>query len=198
MDELERKCLNFAIDLIDKGYPVGNVTVDELESTLHKLEIEKIEKQRVSDATIDYNDEIVSIEPVGDKETIDISVSGDNLFYCRGILTKNSFGLPATADFMAAIYTNEELTALNQYMFKQLKNRYNDVNWNKFFVVGVDRSKMRLYNVEECAQDDIDQLNSNQPVFDNTGYGAREEEDSSMGWVTKKAGRKDFSGLRTS
>jgi len=66
--------------------------------------------------------------------------------------TSESFGLPATADFMFALVTNEELEGLNQILVKQLKNRYSDPNHFKRFVVGVDRSKMRLYDVEETAQ----------------------------------------------
>lgn len=69
--------------------------------------------------------------------------------------TAESFGLPATADFMFALITSEELAALGQLMVKQLKNRYTDVNHNAKFVVGIDRSKFRLYDVEESAQHDI-------------------------------------------
>lgn len=66
--------------------------------------------------------------------------------------TSESFGLPATADFMFALITSEELEKLNHIMVKQLKNRYNDPTLNKRFVVGVDRSKMKLYDVEAAAQ----------------------------------------------
>lgn len=69
--------------------------------------------------------------------------------------TSESFGLPATADFMFALITNEELEGLNQIMVKQLKNRYSDPNHYKRFVVGVDRAKMRLYDAEESAQSGI-------------------------------------------
>jgi archaellum biogenesis ATPase FlaH len=69
--------------------------------------------------------------------------------------TSESFGLPATADFMFALITNEELEQLNQIMVKQLKNRYSDLNYYKRFMVGVDRSKMRLYDTEQSAQNDI-------------------------------------------
>lgn len=69
--------------------------------------------------------------------------------------TSESFGLPATADFMFALISTEELQQLNQIMVKQLKNRYNDLNTYKRFVVGIDRSKMKLYDVEQAAQDDI-------------------------------------------
>ena len=67
--------------------------------------------------------------------------------------TSESFGLPATADLMFAIISTEELEDLNQLMIKQLKNRYNDpTGKNKKFVIGVDRAKMRLYDVEDTAQ----------------------------------------------
>jgi replicative DNA helicase len=69
--------------------------------------------------------------------------------------TSESFGLPATADFMFALVTNEELEGLNQILIKQLKNRYSDPNYYKRFVVGIDRAKMRLYDAEQSAQDEI-------------------------------------------
>jgi replicative DNA helicase len=69
--------------------------------------------------------------------------------------TSESFGLPATADFMFAIISNEQLANLNQLLVKQLKNRYSDPNINRKFIVGVDRAKMKLYNVEQSAQRDI-------------------------------------------
>ena len=69
--------------------------------------------------------------------------------------TSESFGLPATADLMFALISTEELESLGQILVKQLKNRYNDANVNKRFVVGIDRAKMRLYDCEQTAQDDI-------------------------------------------
>jgi hypothetical protein len=66
--------------------------------------------------------------------------------------TSESFGLPATADFMFALVSNEQLDGLNQILVKQLKNRYSDPNHYKRFVLGIDRAKMRLYDVEESAQ----------------------------------------------
>ena len=70
--------------------------------------------------------------------------------------TSESFGLPATADFMFALMSNEELEALGQMKVKQLKNRYNDPAMNRAFIIGVDRSKMRLYDVENNAQNIVD------------------------------------------
>jgi hypothetical protein len=69
--------------------------------------------------------------------------------------TSESFGLPATADFMFALISTEELEQMGQIMVKQLKNRYNDPTVNKRFVVGIDRAKMRLYDCEQSAQDNI-------------------------------------------
>jgi len=69
--------------------------------------------------------------------------------------TSESFGLPATADFMFALISSDELENLNQIMIKQLKNRYNDPTLYKRFVVGIDRAKMRLYDVEQSAQTNI-------------------------------------------
>jgi replicative DNA helicase len=69
--------------------------------------------------------------------------------------TSESFGLPATADLMFALISTEELESLGQILVKQLKNRYNDVNIFKRFVVGIDRAKMRLHDCEQVAQDDL-------------------------------------------
>lgn len=84
--------------------------------------------------------------------------------------TSESFGLPATADLMFALVSNEELESMGQIMVKQLKNRYNDPNRDKRFVVGIDRSKMKLFDVDQSEQtlveDDI-------PVFDKTPSGAK-------------------------
>ena len=83
--------------------------------------------------------------------------------------TSESFGLPATADLMFALISTEELEQQGQFMVKQLKNRYNDPTQHKRFVIGVDRSKMRLYDVEETEQT----LTDDTPVFDKTDTGKR-------------------------
>jgi replicative DNA helicase len=80
--------------------------------------------------------------------------------------TSESFGLPATVDLMLAMISTEELQALNQVMFKQLKNRYADPTFLRRFVVGVDRSKMKLYDVEQSAQDDV--VKDDVPLFDKS------------------------------
>jgi hypothetical protein len=81
--------------------------------------------------------------------------------------TAESFGLPATADLMFALVSTEDMEQLNQLMVKQLKNRYNDPTIHKRFVVGIDRAKMRLYNVEESAQT----LHDDTPVFSSSRSG---------------------------
>ena len=83
--------------------------------------------------------------------------------------TSESFGLPATADLMFALISTEELEKDGQMMVKQLKNRYNDPTMHKRFVVGVDRAKMRLYDVEETQQTLVDDT----PVFDKSSSGDR-------------------------
>jgi len=81
--------------------------------------------------------------------------------------TSESFGLPATADFMFALISTEELERQGQMMVKQLKNRYNDPTFHKRFVIGVDRAKMRLYDADDAEQTLVDDT----PVFDTTAAG---------------------------
>ena len=80
--------------------------------------------------------------------------------------TSESFALPATADFMFALISNEEMEELGQILVKQLKNRYNDPTVNKRSVIGIDRSKMLLYDVEMKEQDDL--VDDDAPTFDKT------------------------------
>ena len=97
--------------------------------------------------------------------------------------TSESFGLPATADFMFALISTDELEEINQILVKQLKNRYNDPTSNKKFIVGIDRAKMRLYDVEQKAQVDlVDSGQDDIPAFDK----------ATNGRMSKK---KDFSAL---
>jgi hypothetical protein len=96
--------------------------------------------------------------------------------------TSESFGLPATADFMFALISTEELEQLNQLMVKQLKNRYNDPTLHKRFMIGIDRAKMRLYDLEDIAQSNLrDTGQEDTPI--NIG----------MNNLFKK---KDFSGIK--
>jgi replicative DNA helicase len=99
--------------------------------------------------------------------------------------TSESFGLPATADFMFALVSSEELENLNQIIVKQLKNRYNDPNYYKRFVVGIDRSKMKLYDVEASAQEglaDAGHVKDDKPLFDKSGFGSRMQSENFSGF----------------
>ncbi len=89
--------------------------------------------------------------------------------------TSESFGLPATADFMFAVIRTEQLDSLNQVLVKQLKNRYGDENTNKKFVMGVDRGKMKFYDVEQSAQGslvDTGQVSDDDDDDEPRGYGS--------------------------
>lgn len=100
--------------------------------------------------------------------------------------TSESFALPATADFMLALVTSEELESLGQIMAKQLKNRYTDLGKCRRFVLGIDRVKMKLYDVEEDAQDLVD----DRPVMDKSEFGQRDNVKK------KKFGLNDFEGFK--
>jgi hypothetical protein len=89
-----------------------------------KLFEEQEEKTKISDSLICYNDEIVEIEYIGERETIDISVTGDSLFYCNGVLTKNSIGLAATCDVICSLWQDEESRELGVINMGMQKNRF--------------------------------------------------------------------------
>lgn len=128
-----------------------------------------------------FIDEIISIEEIGEMNTIDIEVSDNNLFFANDILTHNSgqsssdlsiedtsesIGLPAALDVFLAMMVSEEMERMGQVLFKFIKNRFGSLDKYRRFVVGIDRSKMRLFDLEGSAQD----LNDS-PVFDNTPTG---------------------------
>jgi len=100
--------------------------------------------------------------------------------------TSESFGLPATADFMFALVSTEELEEMNQLMVKQLKNRYNDPTINRRFIIGVDRAKMRLYDVDDSAQSNI---------IDNDGT-KKDNIDYSLKNLFNGNADPDFSGIK--
>jgi archaellum biogenesis ATPase FlaH len=97
--------------------------------------------------------------------------------------TSESFGLPATADFMFALISTEKLDEMNQIMVKQLKNRYNDTAINRKFIVGINRAKMKLFDVEQTQLADANQ----EP----------ETEEDEEYRFTSKFGKKDFSRYRS-
>ena len=149
---LEERCFESAIFLVNNGFFKQTEEMDIFDYTklLINLEEERAAKNVLTDQSIDYNDEIICIEDVGMKPTVDISVTGDNLFFCNDILTKNSMGTGHTADLIIAIINNEELERLGQYLLKQIKNRIGDATVNKRCYVGVDRSKMRIFDIGDA------------------------------------------------
>ena len=99
--------------------------------------------------------------------------------------TSESFGLPATADLMFALISTEELEEMNQIMVKQLKNRYHDPTMNKKFCLGIDRSKMRLYDIQDAQKDLID-----------SGIETLKKEDGEQILVNKLTSKKTFAELK--
>ena len=93
--------------------------------------------------------------------------------------TSESFGLPATADLMVALISTEELEELDQIMVKQLKNRYNDPTYYRRFIIGVDRARMKLYDTEQSA---TEELHDSPPAFDSSESGKRISGEKTDGW----------------
>lgn len=141
-----------------------------------------------------YLDEVVEIIELDDEYTIDIEVSGNRLFFANDILTHNSgydnsdmdltntsesIGLPQTVDAMFALITSEELESLGQLMIKQLKNRWGDLGNYRRFVVGINRAKMRIFDLEDSVQSQVQneiteppkQNDHDKPVFDKGKFG---------------------------
>jgi replicative DNA helicase len=100
--------------------------------------------------------------------------------------TSESFGLPATADFMFALISTEELEQLNQIMVKQLKNRYNDPTLHKRFMIGIDRAKMRLYDLEQAAQKGLV----------DTGFSRDDDSSDNINFSGHFKQKKDFSAIK--
>lgn len=169
-DKDYRNLYEHALYLQEKGY-VKDMDFFQIVDVLEKNLIEKNDRDALTDSKLVYNDEIVSIEEVGEIETVDITVSGDNLFLCNNILTKNSMGLVHSLDLYFALIRTEELDALGQVMVKQLKNRYGDPSKYRKFVLGLDAARMKFYDVEPDAQDDIadsGQDDDDEPLFDRS------------------------------
>lgn len=145
-----KRCIDKALYMLDR--PTQFFLSDQVPSVgkliamLVRLEVEEHQKSKLLDSLVKYDDPIVSIEELDDEEMIDITVSGNNTFYANDILTKNSHGLSMTADLLISMIRTEELDEANQVLFKQLKNRFSDMASRLRFTVGIDRSKMTLYD----------------------------------------------------
>ena len=131
-----------------KEYPIlKKYDYNKVFNAMAILELNSLEEEQKFDASIDFNDEIIEIEEVGELDVVDITVDNDSLFYANDVLTKNSYGLVFGCDILIGIITTPEFDAQNKICFKQLKNRYRDINMNNKFLLGVNKSKMKLYDL---------------------------------------------------
>ena len=110
--------------------------------------------------------------------------------------TSESFGLPATADFMFGLISTEELEGLGQLMVKQLKNRWGDTNYLKRFIIGIDRSKMKLYDAEDSAQDLVNDGQSNQKTDSKPSWGNKNSGDKDNVTSFRDKKKPDFGGFK--
>jgi len=129
-------------------------TTDELVDVLMKIYQEQDDKNIITDKLIDYNDEIISIDDIGDCETIDITVTGDSLFLCNDILTKNSVGLAATADVIVSIYQNEEDRELGIIRLGMMKNRYGTRGHTQ--AMRIDYPTLPIHQAEDLMEESSD------------------------------------------
>lgn len=145
--ELYQQCANTAVEIVEKNINYG-MSTREVTDYLYNEAICKKEREEYHDLKlINFNDEIESIEELDERELLDIQVSGDNLFYANNILTKNSIGLPQTADFMFAATTDEVLEDNNQQLFHLLKTRWGNKSSVKPKLVNIDFNKMRYSDI---------------------------------------------------
>ena len=159
LNELRLK-KNFVPDIIYIDYlNICSSSRIKMGSNVNSYTLIKTIAEELRGLAVEFNVPVVSATQTNRSGFGDSDVGLEN--------TSDSFGLPMTADLMFAIITSEELEGLNQLMIKQLKNRYNDPTMLKRFVVGVDRSKMRLYDVEQSAQVDI---LDDSPAFDKSKF----------------------------
>jgi hypothetical protein len=149
-EELSILAFEHASRLYDHREAIGIdvESVGSLADLIYSLMVDKAKHEAVTDTMIEYNDEIVSIEMVGEEETMDISVSKDSLFYANNILTKNSFGLPMSLDLFIGLITNDELMEMGRQMAVLLKTRFGNKSKAKSHLIKVDFDKMRYSDVK--------------------------------------------------
>lgn len=131
-----------------KSISGGELTLREICQLIIDEALERAADAKEMEESLEFDDEIVSITPLGDQELMDITVTRDNLFYANGVLTKNSLGIPATLDGMWAFIRTEELDKIGQLMVLELKTRYGNKSIPKF-TIGVNIDTQRLFNAEE-------------------------------------------------
>lgn len=168
-EEIAASCYVYAQQLYESRHNLGIEidSVGQLADLIYDMFMDKAKQDHMTDRMIDYNDEIVSIEEDCVTETMDITVSKDSLFYANGILTKNSFGLPATLDWYIAITMDEVLADNKQQMIHLLKTRWGNKSKVKPQIVGIDFDKMRYSDVG------ISNNNSVKEVQEKAGKGKK-------------------------
>lgn len=153
-------CLDKALFYIATESKYTNLTDPiQIAELLYNAEIEKYERDLKIEKLLDYDDEILEIEEIGDMGLMDITVGNDNLFLANDILTKNSSGHAMTADLMLALISTDELIALGEVRIKQLKNRWGSIHEFGSFILKMDRKKMKLF------QDDQYTRSGNIPII---------------------------------
>lgn len=148
-EEVYASCYAYAQQLYENRKELGIEieSVGQLSDLLYDMFMDKAQHDHMTDSLIEYNDEIVSIEEDCEEDTMDITVSKDSLFYANGVLTKNSFGLPATLDWFIAISQDEVLQDNNQQRVVCLKTRWSNKSKLKPELVGVNFDLMRYTDV---------------------------------------------------
>lgn len=154
---MNQKILNFISKRIEfmklMGMTDKKTSDEKYMEVVTKMFEEQEEKIKLSDSLIDYNDEIVEIEYLGERETIDISVTGDSLFYCNGILTKNSIGLAATCDVICSLWQEDEDRELGVINMGMQKNRFGPNFGNAAFRCNYNTLTLKETSTDYFAQD---------------------------------------------
>lgn len=157
-------CLDKAMFYIATESKYTNLTDPfQIAELLYNAEIEKYERDLKIEKLLDYDDEILEIEEIGDMELMDITVGNDNLFFANDILTKNSSGHAMTADFMIGVISTDELIALGEVRIKQLKNRWGSIHEFSSFLLKMDRKKMRIYQDDDYTRNNPQEIIPKKP-----------------------------------
>lgn len=167
LNELKIK-KNFIPDIIYIDY-INLCNSSRIKQFVNSYTLVKSIAEEIRGLAVEYNVPIVSATQTNREGYASSDVELTN--------TSESFGLPATVDLMFALILTEELDDLNQLMVKQLKNRYNDPSYCRRFIIGVDKPKMRLYDVDMSEQEGI----TDGPVMDNTNFGISDKPNFNFG-----------------
>ena len=158
---MNQNILNFITKRIEfmklMGMTDKQTSDEKYTEVVTKMFEEQEEKTKISDSLINYNDEIVEIEYLGERETIDISVTGDSLFYCNDILTKNSIGLAATCDVICSLWQEEEDREVGIINMGIQKNRFGPNFGSAAFKCNYNTLTLKETSSDYFASDDSSQ-----------------------------------------